>query len=151
MDWSLRELGRTLGMCVEGCPELQEKVLVGLQDRSQEVRAERASQAPAVVVEAVLAAIHDGASEVQVDRICRDANHIFALRGERTALKERKVGGALKLLGLRTKRLGSSGRGLGLSRAVQQKVHELARTYGTRTPLDFPGCEFCLPLGGRPN
>jgi hypothetical protein len=150
LDCSLQELGRSLGMCLEGCSELQEKMLASLQGRDREVRGERSSQAPAVVLEALLAAIHVGASEVRVAQICLDANTIFKQRGERTVLEARKVGGILSGLGLATESLDRLGRGLRLSKALQQKAHELARAHATRTPLDRPGCEFCLPSSGRP-
>jgi hypothetical protein len=131
-------------MAVEGCGEWQRLLLQLLQRRDQDLRAERSTRPEAIVLEALVAAIHDGQSEVRVGQICHDANAILRFRGERLQLESRKVGSILHELGLTTERLDRLRRGLRLSRELQEHVHQLARTYCVRAMArPFADCGFC--------
>jgi hypothetical protein len=64
------------------------------------------------------------------------ADFLLAQAGESYTLKPRRVGELVRGLGLRTEKLGNQGRGLRLTLAKREKVHQLAQRLGLKA-TDF--------------
>jgi hypothetical protein len=100
-----------------------------------------------VVIEALLFYCHERKNDgIYVGEVTEIAQKILAGRGESVLLNARKVGGTLRLLGLRIEPRDSRGYMLLLTQARCRQVHELARGYDVPTMQDgVVRCKYCDP------
>jgi hypothetical protein len=144
----VREVARSWGQCIldEG---LRADIIALLRPRDEQIRAERAVDIRAIVIEVVLALCHDAAVEsAYVAEITEGVNTLLQMRKETEELEPKKVGSILnRRLQLFTERLDKGGRGVVLAK-VRQQVHRLAIEYGVRTvanPVQL--CSYCPTTG----
>lgn len=148
----LRELVRSLCVCLVDAPELQSRIAALLQERDEEIRSDRAAEPESIVIEAALFFCHEGnTTSVLVGEVAEAANAIAAGREETMKLKPRAAGERLKSLGLRTRRLGKAGRGLRLDHKMRRDIHRLAYDYEVRSVEEglqlCPDCVGKVPVG----
>jgi hypothetical protein len=144
-----RALARSLGACIVDASDLQTRVAALLQDHDEAVLAERAAEFESVLLEALIVLCHERRISVHVGQVAEIANGILAGRGESLILSPRETGGKLKVLGFRTTRLDSGGRGLYLLGEIREHVHKLARLYTVPSlQSGLPGCPDCKAISG---
>jgi hypothetical protein len=123
-------LVRTWGAPMLGDSSLEEKLRHALEDRASAERLERETKPEWIVLKALLHMCHRHSSEeLFVATLTEPVNFFEDALGLKRSLP-RKVGPVLKLLGLRTKRLGATGRGLVWDDRMKWKVHQLAFNHG---------------------
>jgi len=144
----MRELARTLGASIADDQDLQAGVISLLQDRNEEVLAERWTDLYAVVIEGVLFFCHDeGRHSVYVGEVAVAANTIMRGRGEKVELEARAIGEKLRYLGLPTCPRDSRGYKLVLTESVRRRTHELAHDFDVPSVGDGTvRCVHCIPL-----
>jgi energy-coupling factor transporter ATP-binding protein EcfA2 len=152
----MRDLVQGMAAPLLGQAMLEDKLISILREYDREARIDRSLEPEWLVVEALFDMCHQGAannriiSETLVGGMAIHINQSLALRGEDISLTSRSVGGVLKGLGIRTRRLGNLGRGLTFTSLMKKKTHELARRFGfDRTDFaTVPGLE--SGYGGAP-
>jgi hypothetical protein len=146
----VRELARTLGAALEGDGELQSRLVALLDEQNEEARVEFCDLPESVTLEGLLFHCHQQKRDrVRVKELKKTVQTILVGRDEKLMLEERAIGARLKSLGLRTRSLGSAGRGLYLTKNVCRRVHELAQAYSVRALQDGKvGCPLCAELPG---
>lgn len=139
-----RELAMNLAACVVGDPELTAGVVPLLCERDECVRGQRDRQPESVVLEALMACIHENEKDrVQVKGIAALANAILRSRGELIEYNPEEVGHCLDMLGLHRTR-SAAGMFLILTGATRRLVHVLARTHDVPSVSNVvPGCPEC--------
>jgi len=143
-----RAVARVLGSCIVGDQELQAE-LVPLLTRQDERLSKHSKSLEATVLEALLLHCHQQQSKSLVREITKTVNEIYEGCGERLKATAEEVGHKLKSLGLLTRRLGSSGRGLKFNEETQLLVHERAYAHHVISPDDQDeGCMHCKQLQG---
>ena len=139
-------IAQALSAPVEHDPELRRGVFELLPERDQQSRVDRACGQDGMVLKALLSHCHQPEEQrVFVHEIATTAN---AMREEgELKISNEAVGHVLKNLGLYTRRLGSTGRGLLLDKALQLRAHELgyANEVLTEDP-DGSACGYCHNL-----
>ncbi len=126
-------------------PDLKRGVMESLQERDEQSRVDIASSRNGVVLRAVLFYCHQtDKQKVHVREIAEAASGICREEGESLRISSEKAGFVLKDLGLYTRRLGSTGRGLILDKSTQSQVHRLAYAYDV-LPSE-PCCGYCQSL-----
>ena len=144
-----RALARTFGACIVDASDLQTRVAALLQNHDEAVRAERAAEFESVLLEALLVLCHERRTAVHVGEVAEIANGILSRRGENLILSPRETGSKLKVLGFRTTRLDSGGRGLYLLGEIRTHVHKLARLYAVPSlQSGLAGCPDCKETSG---
>ena len=83
----------------------------------------------AVVVEATLALSRDEREHAYVREIAAEVNRRLEARGETVRLSPEKVGHRLKKVGLRTRPLSQTGKGLTFDNATVAAIRQLAALY----------------------
>ncbi len=156
---SLEDLARALSTPLRPDASLQQKVIHVLEERNEEYESERHSEPEWVVVKALFSLCHERTvNELFVQEITDKANRQQKGAGEDIELKARRVGAIMKALGLKTKRLGSWGRGIQKTLGFRRKVHELARCFGitrrditnwmaVKSGCGGAPCKFCAEFG----
>lgn len=141
-------IAQVLGAPIVGDAELQRGVIELLKERDEQSRGERASGQHGVVLRAVLSHCHQpDRQHVLVREIATTANEIYREEGESLKISNETVGHVLKSLGLYTRRLGNTGRGLMLDKATQSRVHELGRASEVLPDgSGVPACGHCYKL-----
>jgi len=148
----LQDLGRALCAAVAGDDELMSLVLELLNSQEQQIRADATSATESVVIEALLSFCHQvDTREVRCLVISRRTEAIYAGRGSKREISPEQVGWKLKHLGIPVGRIGSAGKGVNLTNAVRQQVHELAILHGVLTVASgpVPPCPFCQEFKER--
>jgi hypothetical protein len=141
-----RAVARALGACIVGDRALQAE-LVPLLTSQDERLSKHTKSLEATVLEALLLHCHQQQSKSLVREITKTVNQIYEGRGERLKATVEEVGYKLKSLGLLTRRLGSSGRGLKFNEETQLLVHERAYAHHVISPDDQDeGCMHCKQL-----
>ena len=142
----VRAIAQVLGACIVDDVKLQAD-LVPLLAKQEEKLGSRRKDLEATVLEALLLHCHGQQSKIFVRDITKTVHQIYRERGERLEIAVEEVGYKLKGLGLFTRRLGSSGRGLKLDEETQALVHERAHAYQLISP-DFQDedCQHCQRL-----
>jgi len=128
---------------------LEDQVLEFLREHDREARIERCLEPEWLIIEALFDLCHKDTEfsgrgfHILVGGVSSRINEMLAFRGEGTRFSAKSVGSVLKSLGIRTRRLGSLGRGLTFTSVVRTKIHELARRFGfDRTDFaTLPGLE----------
>jgi len=137
---STRQIARGLGACLVNAADLRDRLIAILRDQDESVRAEQiAEMSP--ILEALIVVCHERRKDVHVGEIAKLTSDILDVRGERIELSPREVGSKLKLLGLRTCRLGAGGRGFKLTQETCARIHQAAKAFGV--PAIENGLEAC--------
>jgi len=100
-----------------------------LKGQSSEDRYRTLELSEAIVVEAALELSRADRESVYLAEVAVEANRLLELRGEQIRLSPEKVGHCLKRLGLRSRRLSQTGKGLILDKATITVIHQLAAIY----------------------
>lgn len=128
--------------------ELRNGIIELLKERDEQSRVDRASGQDGIVLKAVLWHCHQSdQQQVFVREIAATANRIYSEEGESLKIGNETVGHVLKNLGLYTRRLGNTGRGLVLDKITQFRAHELG--YANEVLPDsagVPACGYCHKL-----
>jgi hypothetical protein len=160
----MRQIARALVSPHLGDEPFTTEVLDVLGDYDDEARIDRALEPEWLIAEALLAVCHEGnkngrfISGILVGDVANEVNQKLRDRHEDLRLNAKKIGMVLKALGLRTTRLGRSGRGFTLTPTLVRKIHEIAaqlgidrRSLATMMALriDYGGarCVFCEESG----
>jgi hypothetical protein len=141
------EIVRCLGSCVVDDPERQVELVSLIRERCDQ--SEQESWDPCVtVLEALLSLSHKSAVQsVHVAEIATVVNSILKQRDESLEMNARALSDKLKLLGLRTSRLDSAGRGLLLTKDLRRLIHRLAWNNRAQFPPDGENnCDLCRQL-----
>jgi hypothetical protein len=116
----------------------------------REIRADRDSLLPAIVLEVLLARCHSTHDkDFPVTEMTGDVNTVLRGRGDILQVSPEIVGWALRALGLRTGFITGGKKGLSLPNDVCEEVHNLAAAYGVRTlrePPEKMKCPRCKAL-----
>lgn len=146
-----RELAQNFAACIVGDQELQSQLIPLLRPRDREIQVDRAALLEAIVLEALLAACHDGhAGSLPVTYISQMINSILAGRGTTQEISPEIVGWKLRALGLRTEFISGGRKGLAFHPEIRATIHRLAAAYGVRTLQQGSvknGCPECAALG----
>jgi hypothetical protein len=126
----LRNIARALLVPLQGDKPLELKLMEILEEQDEGAVLDRSGEQTWFVVKALLANYHlPRVGEVTVGEIAEKVNRLRIEAGE-GSLTARKVGAVLKILGIRTRPLGSWGRGIELTPQFRRKVHALAGQFG---------------------
>jgi len=141
----VRAMAEVLGAVIVEDLKLRQGIIELLQERDEQARVDRASGQEGMVLKAVLWHCHQpDHQQVFVREIATTASQIYSEEGESLKISNETVGHVLKNLGLYTRRLGNSGRGLMLDKTTQARVHELG--YANEVLPDSagaPACGYC--------
>jgi hypothetical protein len=119
-----------LGRCVVDAPELRRRLVALLKTRDSQRLSDMSNTTEAIVLEAIRTLIRGGREKAYAREIADEANRILEARGERARLSPENVGHALKKLGLKTRPLSQTGRGLTFDKATVALIQQLAAVYG---------------------
>jgi hypothetical protein len=141
----IRDHARSLGACTPDDAGLQAELLGFLEARDVDLRSEKWVDLTVIVLEAILALIHEGEeTAVYVGEIAKAAEAILRGRGETREVEPREVGQKLRLLGFKTETRDARGYKLLLTQEVSRRVHELARNFAAPSiEVPLKGCEYC--------
>lgn len=146
---SVRDLGRTLGACVADVPELRKEISPLLSELDQELQLESECtiELRGAILEALKRICQDKSRlSAYVGEIADRANAILGERGEIEVLSPKRVGAILKSMGIYTRRLDASGRGILLMRPVRARIYSLAQDCATFLAESLEaGCTECCP------
>ena len=149
----LRVVARQFGAVIVDDEELQGQVVTLLREQDEQARVDRGTALNGVVLKAVLMLCHDGDhNEILVRDITASVNNVYREEGESLKISNERVGHVLKGLGLYTRRLGSSGRGILLDKATRYRAHELSYANDLLPGRNCaPACGFCQELQLKEN
>ena len=139
----------TLAIALRGCftdePALGDRLVELLAETLSNGHEARRRNPRLLVVELLWARCHEeGRTELYVAEITSDVNASFLDMGTNSSLSERLVGSLLRAVGLKTRGLGGTGRGIRMDQETRLAIHRLAKIY--RVPSaqrPFPGCLEC--------
>jgi len=132
----MRQITRALLSPLLGVEPFTSELLEVLEDYDDEVRIDRSLEPEWLVAEALMAVCHEGNKSrrfelgLLVSDVSNEVNQMLRYRHEDLRLSAKKVGMVLKALGLRTTRLGRSGRGFRLTPTLNRRIHEIAMQLG---------------------
>jgi len=135
LGFSMRDLGRNLAAVTPGDKLRQTEVINALMIQDQATQVSRWTDEKIVILEALLAFIHEGQHEPYVGQITKRTNTILQERGGVPDLAPRAVGALLRLLQFSPEPRDRIGYRLLLTEPVRRRVHELAFAYGTLSVL----------------
>jgi hypothetical protein len=142
-------LAQQLGAVVVEDWSLQHRVIDLFESQNEQSFTDRAFALHGIVLRAVLHHCHQADQQkVLVREITDTVNTMYKNLGESTKFSNEAVGHALKSIGLYTRRLGSSGRGLILDKLTKREAHQLSRMNEV-IPADTEtnSCSYCQPQG----
>lgn len=147
-DYAIRESINTLAACTPECPDLQAEIVGIVADDAAEVRQERWTDPPVVLVESLLMACHAPSDPAPYcGKIADVMVTMFSARGVERSFKPNQVGTMIRRLGFTLEPRDSQGVKLRLTKAVRSKIHQLARDFAVPSIDDrFPGCDHCADL-----
>jgi hypothetical protein len=123
---TVNDLARSLGACIVDDPAQQANIVRLLGKKDKEVSEDCSWDLSVTVLEAMFSLCHKKKESVYVSEVANEANSILESRGELIVMTPRAVGSKLRVMGLTTGRMGSSGRGMLLTREIQMRIHRLA-------------------------
>jgi len=145
----LRDLAIGFGSAIVGDSELQQKILPLLSVQDEEIRADRASAADSILLEASLSFTHkSGKTNVRMDELAKEMSAIYTGRGIDQEPSAESVGWAVKRLGIPSGRINRSGNGLTFNVPTCRLIHTLALSHGVRAMQGgfFSKCRYCREL-----
>jgi hypothetical protein len=134
------EVGENLPACIAEDPEIMEALTPILDAREQQLRAWRALDPHAVIVEVIWAPSHRE-KEMSTAEITKRVNALLHERGEMLRYNPSEIGWKLTHLGL-SRRHNGKRKVVPFSREVRRRIHELAAQFGQQPPK-VAGCEEC--------
>jgi hypothetical protein len=149
LEQPVQALARTLGAVVIGDDDLQAKILPLLKIQDEEIRANRARDCDAVVLEALLFFIHQGGwTKVHTTTVADKVGAIYKGRGDDQSLSPESVGWAIRRVGVPSGRINRAGNGVELNASACRLIHRLARSYGVRALEGAlrEDCQYCTEL-----
>jgi hypothetical protein len=149
----MQELAHSLGASIVDDDKLQAQIVPFLKPLDSEIRVDRASQLPAIVLEALLARCHSTTGKnFTVGDLTGDVNTILRGRGDLLEVSPEDMGWTLRSLGLHTDFMPGGRKGLVLLNDVRKKIHDLAAGYGVRTLRELAAkiaCPLCAALAAQ--
>jgi len=146
----MQETAHSLAASIVDDDELQSQIVPLLKTLDREIRLDRASLLPAIVLEALIARCHSTTGKYfPVADLTADVNTILLGRGEMLEVSPENIGWTLRALGLYTDFIPGGRKGLVLLNGVRKKIHDLAAAYGVRTLRELPAkidCPLCAAL-----
>ena len=147
----MQETAHSLAASIVDDEKLQSQIVPLLQTLDREIRVDRASLLPAIVLEALLARCHSTTGKYfPVTDLTGDVNTILRGRGKMLEVSPEEIGWTLRALGLHTDFITGGRKGLVLLNDVRKRIHDLAAAYGVRTLRELPAkidCPLCAALG----
>lgn len=139
-----RVAARGLTIALAAAPKFQQQLAADLQDLDDSAKTQKSEEPAAIVLEAVLALIHQGRASASVREITENANAIFFGRDEGIEITARKVGHILRHeLGLYPERK-SPGYKHQFDRAAIARIHRLSQDWAVLSLQNpQPDCPFC--------
>jgi hypothetical protein len=131
----IRQIGEALLATFPGDQAAEDEIHRLLRGHEREAKLSRYGEPEWVVGCALFRDVHK-TDTITVGSLATTANFLLAQAGESYTLKPRRVGELVRGLGLRTEKLGNQGRGLRLTLATKEKVHQLAQRLGLKA-TDF--------------
>jgi hypothetical protein len=127
----MRDIGRALAVPLLGDIELESDLIRNLQEQNTDALLERSQDPTCWTVETLFDSCHRMIGETTVATFAEVVNYRRCFAGEEEKhLTSRRVGAILKTLGVKTRRLGSWGRGFEFNSQLKRKAHALARDFG---------------------
>jgi hypothetical protein len=147
-DYAMRESINILAACTPENPDLQAEIVGIVAHEAAEVRQERWTDPPVVLVESLLMACHTpGDSAPYFGKIADIMATMFSARGEERSFKPNQVGTMIRRLGFTPEPRDSQGVKLLLTEDVRRKIHQLARDFAVPSVDNrIPGCPHCADL-----
>jgi hypothetical protein len=146
----MQELAYALAASITDNDELQSKIVPFLKPLDREIRADRASLLPAIVLEVLLTQCHrPNDKDLPVTELTGGVNTVLRGRGDMREVSPERVGWTLRALGLHTGFITGGKKGVSLANDVCEKIHNLAAAYGARTLREPPeklNCPLCKTL-----
>src|SRR5216683_6562303 len=146
----MQETAHSLAASIVDEDELQSQIVPLLKTLDREIRLDRASLLPAIVLEALIARCHSTTGKYfPVTDLTGDVNTVLRGRGEMLEVSPENIGWTLRALGLYTDFIPGGRKGLVLLNGVRKKIHDLAAAYGVRTLRELPAkidCPLCAAL-----
>ena len=146
----MQEIAYSLAASIVDDNELQSQIVPLLKTFDREIRVDRASLLPAIVLEVLLARCHSTTGKYfPVADLTGDVNTVLRGRGEMLEVSPENIGWTLRALGLHTDFIPGGRKGLVLLDGVRKKTHDLAAAYGVRTLRELPAkieCPLCAAL-----
>lgn len=142
-----RAVAQILGAALEGCEDAQAKLIDALAPYDENVKCASACRVEAVVLEALLALVHEQRRDAYMGEIAKLANAILYARQNPTELRGQDVGAVLRdRFGFSTARCGKGER-IRFMRFTVDRIHAQAHAHGVLSLLTpLPRCEFCQGL-----
>jgi len=142
----VRETAHSLAGSIVDDDQLQSQIVPLLKPLDAQIRVDRTSLLPAIVLEVIFARCHTASGRYfPVGDMTRDVNTVLLGRGEVLEVSPEIIGWVLRGLGLHTDFMPGGRKALILLNDVRKKVHTLAAAYGVRTlrepaKIDCPLC-----------
>lgn len=146
----MKQVALALVAPIQDDTESASVVLLALRERDHDSEIERALEPEWLAATILFELIHEGPiHSILVGGIAASINEKLKFRGEDFRISARKIGSVLKSLGLNTETLGSLGRGLLFTPAMNKQIHTVAQRLGVsrRTIATPQGLE--AGYGGR--
>jgi hypothetical protein len=131
----IRQIGQALLATFPGDQVAEDGIHRLLREHDGEAKLRRRGEPEWAVGCGLLWDVHR-TETITMGSLAATANDLLASAGESYTLTPRRVGEIVRNLGLSTEQLGNRGRGLRLTMATKEKVHQLARRLGLRA-TDF--------------
>jgi hypothetical protein len=151
----MQELAYSLAASIVDDDDLQSEIVPFLKPLDREIRVDRESLLPAIVLEVLLARCHStNVQDFPVTDMTGDVNSVLCGRGDMLEVSPETVGWTLRALGLHTTFMTGGKKGLSIFHDEREKIHNLAAAYGVRTLRELPAkpdCPLCRGLALRHN
>jgi hypothetical protein len=132
----IRQIGEALLATFPGDQAAEDGIHRLLREHEREAKLSRYGEPEWVVECALFRDVHKKADTITMGSLAATADFLLAQAGESYTLKPRRVGELIRGFGLSTEKLGNQGRGLRLTLARREKVHQLAQRLGLKA-TDF--------------
>jgi len=131
----IRQIGEALLATFPGDQAAEDGIHRLLREHEREAKLSRYGEPEWVVGCALFRDVHK-TDTIKMGSLAATANFLLAQAGESYTLKPRRVGELVRGLGLTTEKLGNQGRGLRLTLARREKIHQVAQRLGLKA-TDF--------------
>ena len=153
-----KDFVRALAVGMGGDTFLEKRLVEILAQQDYETREDYKSEPLAVLVRTLYQMSHEMQSSAPAGNIALAMEPWWACNYDPRELSGRKVGSMLRSLGLKTRSLGSVGRGIFFDPSTRRSIHRLARDFGfrlsdllSRQTIEAgkagPPCAYCQEFG----
>jgi hypothetical protein len=143
----IRQIGEALLATFPGDQAAEDGIYRLLREHESEAKLSRYAEPEWTVGCALFRDVHK-TDTITMGSLTATANFLLAQAGESYTLKPRGVGELVRGLGLRTEKLGNQGRGLRLTLATREKIHQLAQRLGLKATDFLSGADEDARWGG---